>query len=240
MIPNNIKAILTQKIPEHLIKEREQGKTTLTYISGSTVIGILNQAFSHDWDWVVEREWIEDSQKKFKADNNYQKAPDDRAVIHNGRRGEWEVQPPIAHVRGTLIVRYKNEDGTLSEIRKTGHGSKVIIGGASEQDSIFKASSTDALKKAASMLGVGLQLYRDENEMSYFEAIEYVDPWTPELREAHKVDWDFIEDFKTRFDDGDEALSQYIYAFSDGASNSMTYITPYNIGRFVDYCRAAL
>lgn len=223
MIPNNIKAILTQKIPAHLIKEREQGKTTLTYISGSTVIGILNQAFSHDWDWTVEREWIESSQDKYDKYKN-----------------EYVPQSPIAHVRGTLTVRYKNEDGTLSQICKTGHGSKVIIGGASEQDSIFKAASTDALKKAASMLGVGLQLYRDENEINYFEAIEYVDPWTTELREAHKADWDFIEDFKTRFPNGDEALSQYIYAFSNAASSQISYITPERIGGFVAYCKAAL
>lgn len=238
MIPNSIKSILTQRIPENLIKEREQGKTKLSYISGSTVIGLLNQAFDYDWDWIIEKEWIEASQDKFKADNNYSKAPDDRAATHNGKRGEWEIQPPVAHARGVLTVRFRDAKGDLCKITKTGNGSKVIIGGASEQDSIFKAASTDALKKAATMLGVGLELYRDENEAAYFEAIEQIDPWDEEERAKHKAELDFIEQFKARFENGDEAISQYVYAFSNAASSSMSFITPKNIASFVAYCQS--
>lgn len=238
MLPHEIKTVLTQQIPDFLIKEREQGKTTLSYISGSTVIGLLNHAFDFDWDWIIEKEWIEPSIDKFKADNNYSKAPDGLAVIYNGKRGMIEKQPPVAHVRGVLKVRYTDEKGQPHEITKAEHGSKVIIGGASEQDSIFKAASTDALKKAASMLGIGLQLYRDENELSYFKDIDYTDPWTDKLREEYATEWNFIETFKTRFDDGDAALSSYVYAFSDGLSNSMSYITPLNIKRFIDYCNS--
>lgn len=223
MLPDRIKAIVSQNIPEHLIKEREQGKTTLTYISGSTVIGILNQAFGYDWDWEIQREWIEKSQDK------YDKYKD-----------QYIPQAPIAHVRGILTVRYQNDAGETCVIRKTGHGSKVIIGGASEQDSIFKASGTDALKKAASMLGIGLQLYRDQNEIDYFENIESVNLWTDELRAAYQADWNFIQEFKTHFDDGETAIQQYIYAFSNGVSNKINYITPDNIGAFVEYCRSAL
>lgn len=238
MIPSSIKTILTQRIPENLIKEREQGKTKLSYISGSTVIGLLNQAFDYNWNWVVEKEWIQESENKFKADNNYYKAPDDRAAFHNGKRGEWEIQPPVAHARGVLTVKYQDTDGNLQTIIKTGHGSKVIIGGASEQDSIFKAASTDALKKAATMLGVGLELYRDENETAYFEAIEYVDPWTDEEKAKHQAELNFIEEFKTRFENGDEAISQYVYAFSNATSSSMSFITPKNIAAFVAYCQS--
>lgn len=87
----------------------------------------------------------------------------------------------MAHVRGNLTVPIVQEDGTVVMITKSGFGSKTVLGGQADQEHIFKAAATDALKKAASLFGIGAQLYRDEDEQAFFEAINYEDPWTDDL-----------------------------------------------------------
>lgn len=52
----------------------------------------------------------------------------------------YEPQPPVAKVLGRLTV-----PGLAI---KEQYGSKVLVGGATEQESAFKSASTDALKNA--------------------------------------------------------------------------------------------
>jgi recombination DNA repair RAD52 pathway protein len=135
------KSTLKAKLDPQWIKQRTQGKATLSYIGGNTVIHLLNHAFNYQWSFEIVSEDIVQSIPKV---NKWAK----------GDQPKTEEQPPVAKVLGRLTVPGLGI--------KEQYGSKVLIGGASEQESAFKSASTDALKKCASLFGIGLELYGDE------------------------------------------------------------------------------
>ena len=229
----NKKAIdkITAVIPDYLIQQRDGGGgKKLSYISGSTVIDILNAAFGYNWSWDVEDQFIQESQPKF---NQYSKVPDSEKVMYNGKKGAWEPQAPIAHVKGVLTVEYKDEDGKNVVIRKTGFGSKVIMGGASEQESIFKAASTDALKKAASLLGIGAQLYRNEEETYFFyNELNYEDPWTDEELANHEEERNYIQKIMSNYSLEEDAMVDLIKQ-AGIEIESLSDVVPQNITAIV-------
>lgn len=230
-IDSNIKNTITQTIPDYLIQKREGGgKKMLSYLSGSTVIDILNNAFGYAWSWEVKREWITESSPYF---NGYAKGND--LVNHNGRQGKWETQGPIAHVLGTLTVYMESTDGIVT-LKKDGYGSKSIMGKQNDQESIFKAAGTDALKKAASLFGVGLQLYRKEEEQYYFDVINYEDPWTDEMKETYANELQYIDDYKQKYKVTDEAFDTFV----GQVTQNTTMITPDNIEYIVNYIRSSI
>jgi len=138
------KAVVGEKLNPSWIKQRKVGSTTLSYIGGQTVIRLLNKAFNYQWSFEIISEEIVPSQPKV---NKYAKAGQD----------PLEPQPPVVKVWGRLTV-----PGLAV---KEQYGSKVLIGGASEQESAFKSASTDALKKCASLFGIGLELYGEDEGM---------------------------------------------------------------------------
>lgn len=219
MLPRKISSILNEKIPENLIKSLN-GKD---YISGSTVIGYLNAAFDYDWDFIITEQWVEKSLDKV-------------FIPKNGGEKIITPQPPVAHVKGILMVRYLNDKGEMQEIKKSALGSKIFIGGASEQESVFKAASTDALKKAATLLGLGSQLYRTEAEKAFFKNFE-LRKWTDNEKLSCKNQLDFITRFKKTFDDqgqdGNGVIGQYVKAFTT-TTDSFDAIHPGNIDAFIE------
>ena len=130
--------VIKKELQPEWIQQRSQGKTTLSYIGGHIVINLLNEAFGYQWNFEIVSEEIVQSIPKF---NKYAK------------KGEnpLEAQPPVVKVLGRLTVPGMGI--------KEQYGSKVLIGGATEQESAFKSASTDALKKCASLFGIGIQLY---------------------------------------------------------------------------------
>lgn len=218
--PKKAKQVIISQIPDQLIKTRPGGgNKTLSYLSGQTVIDMLNEAFNYMWSWEAEKEWVQKSQDKYNP--KYDKEP--------------VPQGPVAHVQGKLTVIIPGNNGNHMEIKKTGYGSKAILGTQIDQESVFKAAGTDALKKAASLLGIGLELYRDEEEQLYFEEMNYEDPWTDELLEEYEPERGFIkkfmEDHELNIDDIDDMVSD----FSNGRLEGMDDITPDNIKAFVSY-----
>lgn len=136
-------SVLERKLDPKLIKERTQGGTKLSYIGGHTVIRLLNEAFGYKWSFEIVGEEIVPSQPKL---NKYAKEG----------QPKYEDQPPVVKVLGRLTVPGLGV--------KEQYGSKVVIGGATEQEASFKSASTDALKKCATMFGIGLELYEDDEE----------------------------------------------------------------------------
>lgn len=202
-IDKEIRTKMAQPIPLELIQQREGGGgKMLSYLSGSTVTDMLNDSFGYAWNWEVKKMWIEESQP---AVNKYV----------NGKFSKdpstWTLDPqgPVAHVLGTLTVFLKTDNGIV-ELKKDGFGSKSVLGKQNDQESIFKAAGTDALKKAASLFGIGLALYRKEEEQQYFNAMNFEDPWTDELRAKYANELKEIEEYKTANKVSDEALNEYI------------------------------
>lgn len=143
----SIREVLERKLDPRMIKERKQGNTILNYIGGHTVIRLLNEAFDYRWSFEIVSEEIVPSLPK-PVYSGYGK---DRKPT-----GQMEEQPPVAKVLGRLTVPGLGV--------KEQYGSKVIIGGATEQEASFKSASTDALKKCATLFGIGLELYEDDDD----------------------------------------------------------------------------
>lgn len=239
----DVKDQITEPIPESVIQERDAGKNqTLSYIGGCTVTDMLNRIFGYNWDWIVDKEWIEESYKFF---NQYSKVPESEKVINpsTGKMGVWEIPAPVAHVRGRLIVhlmaKMSNPDGTFTyqerTITKSGYGAKCIIGKQNEQKDIFKSAGTDALKKAASLLGIGLELYRNEEQMDYFNELNYENPWTEDMLSKKAEQLAFLKKYREDNKISQEDVLEYVYKLTGDED-----IVPDNIDQVVDALKASM
>lgn len=149
------KSVLEEKLNPNWIKERKQGNVTLSYIEGHTVIRLLNKAFNYQWNFEIISEEIVASQPK--PITQYNPSTKRKEYVYNPDGSiKVEPQPPVVKVLGRLTVPGLGI--------KEQYGSKVLIGGATEQESAFKAAATDALKKCASMFGIGLELYGGDED----------------------------------------------------------------------------
>lgn len=221
----DIRTKISEPLPAEIIKQREGGgKKMLSYISGSSVIDILNNTFGYTWNWEIKSQWIQESQPYYNKYVNGRKESDPQKWIR-------EEQGPVAHVLGTLTVLVETRNGQVIELKKDGFGSKSILGKQNDQESIFKAAGTDALKKAASLLGIGLSLYRDEEEQYYFDTISYEDPWTDEEKQKHKEDLDYIKNYIKQYNVTDDDFANYIYTLTDQQYYS---VVPENISLIVN------
>jgi recombination DNA repair RAD52 pathway protein len=230
-IPKEIKDKITAPLRQELIKQRDGGgNKKLSYISGSTVTDMLNNAFGYMWSWRVDKQWIEESQPFF---NKYSKNPE--KISYNGQQGAWDAQGPVAHVLGTLTVYFKNGPQMVT-IEKAGFGSKSILGKQNDQESIFKSAGTDALKKAASLFGIGLELYRDEDEQNFFYEMNYEDPWTDEMLEKYKDEREYFKSYIEKYKVSDEALAEYVYQITGDSYD----VTPDNIELIVNNIKEGL
>ena len=111
-----------------------------------------------------------------------------------------------------------------------------IIGGQNEQKDIYKSASTDALKKAASLIGIGAQLYRDEDEQEYFAELNYEDPWTDEVLAAHQAEFDFLKELMAG-DYSREEINSVLYSWSEQVFADISELPPDELTSFVAYLK---
>jgi recombination DNA repair RAD52 pathway protein len=235
-MPRQITDIISAPLPGSVIKERSGGGgSVLSYISGQTVTDILNKAFGYMWSWEIVEAKIVESIPYF---NRYSKVAEEDKITFNGQRGAWEDQLPVAHVKGRLTLHFLDHNGHATSIVKEGYGSKSIMGKQNDQESIFKAADTDALKKAASRLGIGLELYRDETEAEFFHDLYYVDPWSDEAKVAHAESLAYVTNMMEEFQLSSDEVGNYVKQFSEGVLNGIGDLVPDNIDAFVEYMKA--
>lgn len=195
--PDAIKKKISATLPDYIIKERDAGgNKKLSYISGITVIDILNSTFGHlGWSAEYPEWWIEAGKDYVQKENK--KYPFKANVVTEinplGEKVCIQPQGDICWVKCRLIVHLKDERGNLYSVVKEAFGSKAIIGKQSEQEHIYKSAQTDSLKKAASLLGIGGDLYRGENEQAYCDIISKPIIWTEEKQSSSEL-WKAIED----------------------------------------------
>jgi hypothetical protein len=164
------KEALEAKLNPSWIKQRQQGGATLSYIGGHTVIRLLNKAFNYQWSFEIVTEEVKQSVPKPAYDGW---GKNKKAKLDAQGNQIFEPQPPVAKVLGRLTVPGLGV--------KEQYGSKVLVGGATEQESAFKSASTDALKKCASLFGIGLELYgEDEGIMDSDEHVAQNTPVPPQ------------------------------------------------------------
>ena len=129
--------VLVKPFNKSEIKERQGsfGKT-LSYIEGHAVIRRLNNAFEHNWSFEITDRLITEG--------------------HLVVTGRLKVQ-----VGADTIVKDAFGGKKLTKTKAYPDKPSEFLDVASD----FKAASTDALKKAATLLGVGLDLYgADESD----------------------------------------------------------------------------
>lgn len=123
--------ILTQPFPAAAVKQRTiGGGFQASYVDGITIVRRLNEATGNEWDFTVDRYWIE----------------------------------------GNLSY-------ALVTLELPGHGKRQHIGvqainERSGEDAIAKGAITDGLKKAATLFGVGAELYGPDYEFGHGEMVD--------------------------------------------------------------------
>lgn len=236
------KGWLKKSTPKEQIKQRDGGGgVKLDYVEGAYVIRVLNTAFDNMWDWDIIDFKIVESQPK--VITKYWDKGARRYV--ELKEPKVEPQPPIAHVLGRLSV-----PGFGSRI---GFGSKVVLGGASEQDSIFKSANTDALKVAAKLFGIALDLYEetpfdDEDEIDIKSTrgntesfIHEEDNTEDEEESDSNEEWDPSDIMKLQACmkslglEEKSGLNAYVKGFSEGSLSTWEDVTPQNIKIFLVY-----
>ncbi len=127
-----VESLVTKKTPQNAIYVREGRGGNYSYIQGAWLIEQLNLLFDYNWDWEVLYE---------------------------------DIRPKHVVVRGLLTVRSISEDGTIRTVKKSGYGGHDIAFKSGDTANPIdlgdnlKAASTDAFKKAASMLGIAADVY---------------------------------------------------------------------------------
>ena len=214
-----LKDAATEPIPEALKQTRKGGfGTDLTYISGSTCIDLLNKAFDYLWDWIEDEQWMTESHDAY-----------------NKKTQKWEPQGPVAHVKGRLIAYLKDDDGNLVAITKGGIGDQSVHGSQSDQENIWKSASTDAMKKAATKFGIGLELARKEDEQAYFDMQNADDVWNDLTVQAHREEIDYVNNYIVRNKLKDGEIDKLVIEYSNKALNSFDEITPEVLPSFVSW-----
>lgn len=146
-------AILQGRTPKKYIKKRPgKGGKTFSYVPHGYVTAVLNKAFGFDWDWEIIPV---EGQKLF-------------LYMEGGHSGSKQKASILVH--GKLTVRIHDKKGkTIATITKTSTGEKEEITSMS-WGSLVKSAESDAFKKAASRLGIALDLYWQDADEDYIPA----------------------------------------------------------------------
>jgi len=132
----DIKAILSRPFPKELIRYREgQKKKQLAYVETAYYIDRLNEAFCYQWTWEILSETITEFEVFCKGKLTVKIAG--QTVIKETYGGKDIIMVDIFD-RQTRQVTGKKPFSIADDL---------------------KSASSDALKKACSLLGIGLHLY---------------------------------------------------------------------------------
>jgi hypothetical protein len=234
----NANSIIKRPIPKELIKQREgANKMKLSYIEGETVIRLLNEAFGESgWSFQIVNKSIVPAEPKQVTKWNSDTHRADKVFNEDGTP-KMEPQPPIVEVLGRLTIPGFG-------IREQ-FGTKTLIGGSSEQEGASKSAATDALKKCATLFGIGLELYDDKapapqtqtrTQPTYSNTrpaapqspapAKTENPWPPAETEKLKKLKESLHITKN------EALNPYVAEFTGNPNATYEMISPTNINSF--------
>lgn len=223
-IAESTKRSLRKKIPKSLIQKKKSGKSTLDYISGATVIQMLNDAFGFCWSWeILSKEIIQCEDKVIKT-----KYENGQSIKLPESQWTYEKQMPVAHVTGRLTVWLEGADGNLFTIHKEACGSQPLVGGQNEQENCFKGASTDALKKAATYFEIGLELYQNNDELSYFGSLHA--DWSAYDKQKYETELAKVKKYVT-----DNSLSGQAYNLFIYKACGEDTLLPSNINKVCEY-----
>ncbi len=146
-------SILSGRTPKRFIKTRPgKGGKTFSYVPHGYVAAVLNKAFGFDWDFELI---------PIDGSNLF-------LYMESGKSGPKQNASVLVH--GKLTVRIHDKKGKLiATITKTSTGEKESVKNMS-WGSLVKSAESDAFKKAASRLGIALDLYWQDADEDYIPA----------------------------------------------------------------------
>jgi recombination DNA repair RAD52 pathway protein len=237
------KEVISRPIPKELIKQREgAGKMMLSYIEGETVIRLLNEAFGENgWSFQVVSKDVLQAEPKQATQYNQTTRRSEKLLNEDGTP-KLEHQPPIVEVLGRLIVP---GFGVREQF-----GTKSLIGGSAEQEGAAKSATTDALKKCATLFGIGLELYDDKAAANKSSAPQsnnsyhnnnYSKPAAPVKQEgtaweSKKAEIQRLKELKAIMGiESNPQLNPYVAELTGIKNATHEMITPDNIKSFNDF-----
>ena len=212
--------IIEQGVPEALIKYREKGGRRYSYVELPVVTDILNKLFGNLWSWHILESNIHDSGITDPKNSITKKYVQVRGLLH------VPMQDP--HDPDKFIWVDREANGV--------HG---LLGGDMEiRGSAFKSASSDALKKAASSLGIARNVYMSDELLMYLDSLsaeEEQDVWTERTVAEYQKEYDEMIAFAKSHPD----LEYYKKTFCDETKNYTEYmqITPSNIRAFLAWIK---
>ena len=206
---------ILEPIDEKYIEEFEG----LSYVSNSVVTNILNQVFNHAWSWEIIDQGIQ-------------------TAIWFDKRQNKEMSGEYCWVKGRLsmLMFVNNDPNNMVTVVKEAIGGKALIGNTKLQSQGFKSASSDALKKAASLLGVARNVYMKAatyRNIAYDEKTK--DSWNDKTLNEFSKEISYVQKLKSKL--GEKQFQNYINEYCIETENYSTYgmVTPCNIIPFLSY-----
>jgi len=227
-VDNKVPAFLTETQRSIINKDIEKPLiyqiNGFDYVNHNVIINILNKAFDYSWNWTIIDKGIEETHT-FK-----------RSRINGGNNEEYRSY--YAWVLGELSYPVFTADSKNPIwIKKQAFGGKPLIGEAKVQSQTYKSASSDALKKAASILGIAKNVYMDEKVYKQImEEESAYDSWTDENQILYRDQLEILKEFQKSCGDSDKFI-EHVNAFCRETLmySKLGQITPSNIGYFIDY-----
>lgn len=205
------KDVISRALPQTVIKKRQMSYgKELSYIEGHTVIGLLNEAFNYRWSFEIIS----------------------CEIIQTVQTKAGAKQGHVVRVLGRLTVPGL---GVREQF-----GTKQLIGGVDVQESAFKAATTDALKKCATLFNIGKELYVDDVSELSEESARDIDTVSairnstktksaPKVAQLNKDNADKIRELKALLGITNNAdLNEYVSEATNKAVTSYAGITDQN------------
>lgn len=194
------------------------------YVGVPVVINILNKVFNHAWSFTAVEQGIVKSSPYI---NPSKKSP------------QPQGESSYAWVKGELKVPGIDPNtGETVWIVRQAYGGHPLVGGAKVQCEAFKSAESDALKKAASMLGIAKNVYMDSETYNNIVREEAnADGWDQDSYKYFANEIKVMQQFKEGV--GEEKMAMYKEWFCDETGDYTTYgeIKPGNIKSFIKYLK---
>ena len=206
--------ILKAPIPEELIEVLPDDNK---YINHNVVTDILNKAFCHAWNWEIIDKGIE------------------KTVGFVDKRGNKVQEGYYVWILGRLTYPVKDPaTGSISWCYKEQFGGRQVVGNSKVQSQAYKSASSDALKKAASLLGIAPNVYMKKNIYETLEEAD-VDAWTPEKIQEMQEEIAKMREIKAEL--GEEKFNAVVKKFCTETEDYSKEgcITPSNVGHFIQW-----
>ena len=211
VIDKDLVKLINEPLDPALIRRNYGGEK---YITGYTVVRLLNKITNGAWDFSIDKTWTEKCSDK---------------------KGEHDIY----HMTVTLRCLFDDGNGHIIELKKPGTAGKVLEAGAKNASNIYKSLETLCVRKAASYFGIGAELWRNDDEVDYFENDDFEPIWTEELMKQYSDDWNAIAKIQQDTQLTDDEMNNLVSMWKKEYA-ALDRIQPDDLPKFVEYLQKQL